>query len=80
MVFVDGFQLASGLQHKAGRNLAAAAGGYQLFQLWNRTNIGTLVNQASNMDGQFTTILIVCLVAEQIKKLRVCLLYTSRCV
>jgi len=71
VVFVDGFQLASGLQHKAGRNLAAADGCHQFFQLRNLANVGTLVDQAAHMDRQLSAVHIICLVTEQIEKLGV---------
>ena len=71
MVFVDGFQLAPGLQHKAGRNLAAADGGYQLFQIGNLPDVGALVDQAPHMNGQLAAVYIVGFVAQQIEKLGV---------
>ena len=71
IILVDGFQLAAGLQDKASRNLSATDGGYQLFQLRNLTNVGTLVDQAADMDRQLTAVHIIGFVAEQIKKLGV---------
>lgn len=71
IILVDGFQLASGLQHKAGRNLAAADGCHQLFQLWDLADICTLINQTPHMDRQLSAVHIICLVTEQIEKLGV---------
>ena len=71
IILVDGFQLASGLQHKASRNLAAADGCHQFFQLRNLANVGTLVDQAAHMDRQLSAVHIICLVTEQIEKLGV---------
>ena len=71
IILVDGFQLASGLQHKAGRNLAASDGCHQFFQLRNLANVGTLVDQAAHMDRQLSAVHIICLVTEQIEKLGV---------
>ena len=63
IIFVDGFQLAAGLQNQASRNLAAADGGYQLFQLWNLPDVGTFVNQAPHMDRQLAAVHIISFVA-----------------
>ena len=71
VVLVDGFQLASRLQNKAGRDLTAADSRHQLFKVWNLPDVGTLVDQAPHMDGQFAAVHIICLVAEQIEKLGV---------
>ena len=71
VVLVDGFQLASRLQNKAGRDFTAADGGHQLFQIGNLPDIGALINQTAYMDGQLAAVHIVCLVAKQIEKLRV---------
>ena len=71
IVLVDGFQLASRLQDKASRDLTAADGGHQLFQIGNLPDVGTLVDQAPHMDGQLAAVHIVCLVAQQIEKLGV---------
>ena len=71
VVLVDGFQLAAGLQDQTRRDLTAADGSYQLFQLRNLADVGTLVNQAPHMDGQLAAVLVICLIAEQIEKLRV---------
>ena len=71
IILVDGFQLASRLQNKAGRDLTAADGGYQFFQIGNLPDVGTLVDQAPHMDGQFAAVHIICLVAQQIEKLGV---------
>ena len=71
VVFVDGFQLAAGLQDQTRRDLTAADGGYQLFQLRNLTNVGTLVDQAADMDWQLTAVHIIGFVAQQVEKLGV---------
>ena len=71
VVLVDGFQLASHLQNKAGGDLTAADGGHQLFQIGNLPDVGTLVDQTAYMDGQLSAVHIVCLVTEQIEKLGV---------
>ena len=71
IVFVDGFQLASRLQNKAGGDLTAADGRHQLFQIGNLPDVGTLVDQTAYMDGQLSAVHIVCLVTEQIEKLGV---------
>ena len=71
VVLVDGFQLASRLQNKAGRNLTAANGGHQLLQIGDLPDVGALVDQAPHMDGQLAAVHIVCLVAQQIEKLGV---------
>ena len=51
IVLVDGFQLASRLQNKAGRDLTAADGRHQFFQIGDLPDVGTLVDQAPHMDG-----------------------------
>ena len=71
VVLVDGFQLASRLQNKAGRDLTAADGRHQLFQIGDLPDVGALVDQAPHMDGQLAAVHIICLVAQQIEKLRV---------
>ena len=71
IVLVDGFQLASRLQNKAGGDLTAADGGYQFFKVWNLPDVGALVDQAAHMDGQFAAVHIVCFIAQQIEKLGV---------
>ena len=71
IVLVNGFQLTFRLQNKASRNLTAADGRHQLFQIGNLPDVGTLVNQAPHMDGQLAAVHIICLVAQQIEKLRV---------
>ena len=71
IVLVDGFQLASRLQNKAGGDLTAADGRHQLFQIGNLPDVGTLVDQTAYMDGQLSAVHIVCLVTEQIEKLGV---------
>ena len=71
IVFVDGFQLASRLQNKAGRDLTAADGRHQLFQIGNLPDIGALVDQTAYMDGQLAAVHIICFIAKQIEKLRV---------
>ena len=71
IVFVDGFQLTSRLQNKAGGDLTAANGGHQLFQIGNLPDVGALVDKAPHMDGQLAAVHIVCLVTEQIEKLGV---------
>ena len=69
IVLVDGFQLASRLQNKAGRDLTAADGRHQLFQIGNLPDVGALIDEASHMDGQLAAVHIICLVAEKIEKL-----------
>ena len=71
IVLVDGFQLASRLQNKAGGDLTAADGSHQLFQIGNLPDVGALVNQAPHMDGQLAAVHIICFVAQQIEKLGV---------
>ena len=71
VVLVDGFQLAAGLQNQTRRDLTAADGSHQFFQLWNLTDVSTLIDQASHMDGQLTAVHIIGFVAEQIEKLGV---------
>ena len=71
IVLVDGFQLTSRLQNKAGRDFTAANGRHQLFQLWNLTDVSTLINEAPHMDGQLTAVHIIGFVTEQIEKLGV---------
>ena len=71
VVLVDGFQLASRLQNKAGRDLTAADGSHQLFQIGNLPDVGALVNKASYMDWQFAAVHIICFIAKQIEKLGV---------
>ena len=71
IILVDGFQLAAGLQNQTRRDLTAADSGYQLFQLRNLTNVGTFVDKTPHMDRQLTAVLVICLIAEQIEKLRV---------
>ena len=71
VVLVDGFQLTSRLQNKAGGDFTAADGSHQLFQLRNLPDVSTLINEAPHMDGQLSAVHIVCLVTEQIEKLGV---------
>ena len=71
IILVDGFQLAAGLQDQTRRDLTAADGSHQLFQLRDLTNVGTLVDQAAHMDRQLSAVHIICLVTEQIEKLGV---------
>ena len=71
IVLVDGFQLASRLQNKAGRDLTAADGRHQLFQIGDLPDVGALVDQAADMDRQLTAVHIIGFVAEQIEKLGV---------
>ena len=71
VVLVDGFQLASRLQNKAGGDLTAADGGHQLFQIGNLPDVGALVDETPYMNGQLAAVYIICLVAQQIEKLGV---------
>ena len=71
VVLVDGFQLASRLQNKAGGDLTAADGGYQFFKVWNLPDVGALVDETPHMDGQFAAVHIICFIAKQIEKLGV---------
>ena len=71
IVFVDGFQLATGLQYQTGRDLTAADGGYQLFQIGDLPDVGALVDQAPHMDRQLAAVHIICFIAKQIEKLGV---------
>ena len=71
IILVDGFQLAAGLQNQTRRDLTAADGSHQFFQLWNLTDVSTLINEAPHMDGQLTAVHIIGFVAEQIEKLGV---------
>ena len=71
IVLVDGFQLASRLQNKAGGNLTAANGGHQLFQIGDLPDVGALVDQAAHMDGQLAAVHIIRFVAQEVKKLGV---------
>ncbi len=69
IIFVDGFQLAAGLQDQTRRDLTAADGSHQLFQLRDLTNVGTLIDQAPHMDGQLAAVHIVCFIAQEVEKL-----------
>ena len=71
IIFVDGFQLAAGLQDQTRRDLTAADGSHQLFQLRDLTDVSTLINEAPHMDRQLSAVHIICLVTEQIEKLGV---------
>ena len=71
IIFVDGFQLAAGLQDQTRRDFTAADSGYQLFQLRDLTDVGTFINETTYMDRQLTTVHIIGFVAEQIEKLGV---------
>ena len=71
IILVDSFQLAAGLQDQTRRDFTAADSGYQLFQLRDLADVGTLVDKAPHMDGQLAAVHIICLVAQQIKKLGV---------
>ena len=71
VIFVDGFQLAAGLQDQTRRDLTAADGSHQLFQLRDLTDVNTLIDQAPHMDWQFAAVLVICLIAKQIEKLGV---------
>ena len=71
IVLVDGLQLAAGLQYQTGRDLTAADGGYQLFQIGDLPDVGALVDQAPHMDRQLAAVLVIRLITEQIEKLGV---------
>ena len=71
IVLVDGFQLTSRLQNKAGGDLTAANGRHQLFQIGNLPDVGALVDQAPHMDGQLAAVHIVCFIAQEVEKLGV---------
>ena len=71
IILVDGFQLAAGLQNQTRRDLTAADGSHQLFQLRNLTDVSTLINEAPHMDGQLTAVHIIGFVAQQVEKLGV---------
>ena len=71
VVLVDGFQLASRLQNKAGGDLTAADGRHQLFQIGNLPDVGALVDETPHMDRQFAAVHIICFIAQQIEKLGV---------
>ena len=71
IVFVDGLELAAGLQNQTGRNLSASDGCYQLFELRDLADVGALIDEAPDMDRQLSSILVVGLIAEQIEKLGV---------
>ena len=71
IIFVDGFQLAAGLQDQTCRDLTAADGSHQLFQLRDLTDVSTLINEAPHMDGQLTAVHIIGFVAQQVEKLGV---------
>ena len=71
VVLVDGFQLASRLQNKAGGDLTAANGRHQLFQIGNLPDVGALVDKAPHMDGQFAAVHIIRFVAQKVEKLGV---------
>ena len=71
IIFVDGFQLAAGLQDQTRRDLTAADGSHQFFQLRDLTDVSTLINEAPHMDGQLTAVHIIGFVAQQVEKLGV---------
>ena len=71
IVLVDGFQLTSRLQNKAGRDFTAANGRHQLFQIGNLPDVGALVDKAPHMDGQFAAVHIIRFVAQKVEKLGV---------
>ena len=71
IVLVDGFQLTSRLQNKAGGDLTATNGRHQLFQIGNLPDVGALVDQAPHMDGQFAAVHIIRFVAQKVEKLGV---------
>ena len=56
IVLVDGFQLAAGLQDQTRRDLTAADGSHQFFQLRDLADVGTLVDKAPHMDGQLAAV------------------------
>ena len=64
VVFVDGLELAAGLQDQTSRNFTAADGRHQLFNLRNLADVGALVDEAPDMDRQLAAILVICFVAE----------------
>ena len=71
VVFVQSFELALRLQDQAGRNLPAADGGHQLFQVRDLPDVGALVDQAPHMDRQPPAVHIVGLLAEEVEQLGV---------
>ena len=64
IVLVDGLQLTSRLQNKAGGDLTAADGRHQLFQIGNLPDVGALVDQTAYVDGQFAAVHIICFIAQ----------------
>ena len=71
VVLVDGLELGLCLQHQAGRDLAAADGGDQLFQPGNLADVGALVNETPHMDRQPPAVHIVRFFTEQVEQLGV---------
>ena len=71
IILVDGFQLAAGLQDQTRRDLTAADGSHQFFQLRDLADVSTLINEAPHMDGQLTAVHIIGFVAQQVEKLGV---------
>ena len=68
---IDGFQLTLGLQDKASRDLPAADGRHQLFQLGDLADIRHFVDQASHMHGQSAVVFIIRFFAKQVEHLGV---------
>ena len=52
-------------------DFTAANGCHQLFQIGNLPDVGALVDEATHMDGQLAAVHIICLVAQEVKKLGV---------
>ena len=71
IVLVDGFELALSLQDQAGGDLPAANRGNELFKVWNLPDVGELVQEAPYMDGQPSSVLVICLFTQEIEKLGV---------
>ena len=70
-ILVERLQLALGLQHKAGGDLARAYRRHELLEVGYLPDVSALVYEAADMDGQSAAVDIVGFFAEQIEKLAV---------
>lgn len=71
VVLVDGLELGLRLQHNACGDFTASDGGNELLEIGDLADVGELIDEASDMDGQTSAIHIIRLFAEQVEHLGV---------
>ena len=71
VVLVDGLELGLRLQHNARGDFPASDGGNELLEVGNLPDVGKLVDEASDVNGQASAVHIIRLFAEQVEHLGV---------